>query len=256
MASWTDGPEYAPTVRPSAFVAPTAEALPDPEPGIAPGVDFPDGEPTFNPPDAPAPDLRELVPSAAPGRNPNLPFESLTTPLTEVDTPSEVRDPKAPFNDPGPPLSGYLAAPVTQAPTQVNPPAFPASGAPPWSSGPGQAYPAPTSVTLGQMWKAATNWVLIPALLGMFVAPIAPVALLVSAVSTSQILYRRKAVRRAWVIITLAVLGLTVLAVFADPLTDFYEALGWLAMVGCWAGFFASLAIAGSALRNGEPPDA
>lgn len=256
MASWTDGPEYAPTVRPSAFMAPVAEALPNPEPRSELTPDLPAGEPSFQPPATPAPDLRELVPSAAPGRNPNLPFESLTTPLTEVEESSEVRDPRSPFADPGPPLSGYLAAPVTQAPAQVNPPPFPAPGAPQWPGAPGLPYQPPPSVALGQIWKTTTNWVMIPALVGMFLAPVSPVAFLVAAVSTSQILYRRKAVRRAWVIIGAVILALAVLVVFADPFTDFYDVLGWFALVGCWVGAFASLAIVGSALRNGEPPDA
>ena len=256
MASWTDGPEYAPTVRPTAFVAPVADALPNPEPAAAPAADLPLSEPTFQPPASPAPDLRELVPSAAPGRNPNLPFESLTTPLTEVAEPAQIRDPHRPFAEPGPPMNASPAAPVAQAPAQVNPPPFAAPGAPSWPAVPGQPYPPAPSVTLGQMWKTATNWVMVPALIGMFIAPVAPVAFLVAAVSTSQILYRRKAVRRAWLIIGIVVLVLTVLAVFADPFTDFYDVLGWSALVGCWIAAIASLAIVGSALRNGEPPDA
>lgn len=256
MASWTDGPEYAPTVRPTAFVAPVVEALPDPEPPATLPSGFPESEPVFEPPTGPAPDLRELVPSAAPGRNPNLPFESLTTPLTEAEEAPAPHDPSLPFANPGPPLSGYLAAPVVQPPTQVNPPPFPAPGTPQWfAPGPGLPASAPEPVTIGQLWKAATNWVMVPALIGMFLLPVSPVAFLVAAVSTSQILYRRKAVRRAWTIIGAVILSITVLVVFADPTIDFYDALGWTAMVGCWAGAIASLATVGSALRNGESPD-
>ncbi len=256
MASWTDGPEYAPTVRPTAFVVPVVEDLLDPEPAAAVASGFPAREPIFEPPTGPAPDLRELVPSAAPGRNPNLPFESTTTPLTEADQSLAQRDPRTPFVDPGPPLSGNLDTPVVQPPPQVNPPPFPAPGTPQWfAPGPGLPPPAPMPVTIGQIWKAATNWVMVPAVIGMVLAPVSPVAFLVAAVSTSQILYRRNAVRRAWVITGIAILTITMLAVFADPATDFYDALGWTALVGCWAGAIATLATVGSALRNGESPD-
>lgn len=257
MASWTDGPEYAPTVRPTAFVAPIADALVVPEPQHQLDAALGDTEPTFEPPTEPAPDLRELVPSAAPGRNPNLPFETITTPITATeDAPSVARDPRVPFAEAGPPLSGYLAAPVPQPPPQVNPAPFPAPGAPPWF-GP-DPYPfsaPPPQVTIGQIWKAATNWVMIPLLVGMFFVAISPVALVVATVSTTQIGYRRKGVRRAAGIIWGVVLVLTVLTVFADPTAAFYDTLAIYSLVGSWVAAIASLAIVGTALRNGEPPD-
>ncbi|HML50036.1 MAG TPA: hypothetical protein PKD84_01320 [Propionicimonas sp.] len=257
MASWTDGPEYAPTVRPTAFVAPVAGALVEPEPRQQADDAVPDAEPTFEPPTEPAPDLRELVPSAAPGRNPNLPFETITTPITATeDPPSGPRDPRLPFAEAGPPLSGYLAAPVQQPPPQVNPAPFPAPGTPQWFvPDPSQLFAPPPQVTIGQIWKAATNWVMIPLLIGMFFAAISPVALLVATVSTTQIVYRRKSVRKAAGIIWGVALALTVLTVFADPTAAFYDTLAIYSLVGSWAAAIAALAIVGSALRNGEPPD-
>lgn len=257
MASWTDGPEYAPTVRPTAFVAPTAAALAVPEPPHRDETAVPDAEPTFEPPTEPAPDLRELVPSAAPGRNPNLPFETITTTITTAEeAPSGPRDPRLPFAEAGPPLSGYLAAPVQQPPPQVNPAPFPAPGTPQWfAPDPSQRFAPTSQVTIGQIWKATTNWVMIPLLVGMFFVAISPVALLVATVSTTQILYRRKSVRRVAGIVWGVVLALTILTVFADPAAAFYDTLAVYSLMGSWAAAIASLAIVGTALRNGEPPD-
>jgi hypothetical protein len=81
MADWTDGPEYAPADRPAAFVAPDAIALAEAPSAAVAATDFPADEPSFVAPTAPSPDLRELVPTAAPGRNPNLPLDRKSTRL-------------------------------------------------------------------------------------------------------------------------------------------------------------------------------
>ena len=200
MATWQDGPEYAPTARPSAFVEPAAVALDSTPPPVALENGVPGLEPSFVPPEQPTPDLRALVPSAAPGRNPNLPFESATTPLTAVEEAAAPRSPLQPFMTGGPSLAGYLPAqPVVQPTAQVNPVTLPMSMAQQW------APPAPATrvqgsvpVTVRQIWQATTGWVLVPLLIGMFLTPIAPVCLLVAGVSSAQVRHRRAAVRRAF----------------------------------------------------------
>ena len=168
MASWQDGPEYAPTVRPSAFVEPVAVPPAGPQPGPAIDDGVPGLEPSFVPPEQPTPDLRALVPSAAPGRNPNLPFESATTPLTSAEEAVAPRSPLQPFTTGGPSLAGYLPAqPVVQPNAQVNPATLPMSMAQQW------APPAPATrvqgsvpVTVRQIWQATTGWVLVPLVVG------------------------------------------------------------------------------------------
>jgi hypothetical protein len=257
MASWTDGPEYAPSVRPAAFVAPVAEALASPPPPTGPTEAPPNSEPTFVPPQDPAPDLRELVPSSAPGRNPNLPFESMTTPITAVE-PVVERQPDQPFNAPGPTLTGYLPVqPVVQPNTQINPMPFPAPGTTQWfAPPPGQpVIAAPSSVDLGQIWRATTNWVMVPLLAAMFIPPISPVALLVAWLSTVQIRYRRTAVRRAYLIAIILIGGISLVTTLTDQSVSIWDPLTITSTVAAWVLAFLTPGIVGIALRNNEPPD-
>jgi hypothetical protein len=258
MATWTDGPEYAPVERPAAFVAPPAESLteqaatPPAEP--APPVE----EPSFVAPQGPAPDLRELVPSAAPGRNPNLPFESMTTPIAAAPPTPLDRRPEEPFSAPGPSLTGYLPVQQVVQPTaQLNPTPFPAPGTPQWfAPPPGQPIrPAPAQVSLSQIWQATTSWVMIPLLIGMFVAPIAPIALAVSWLSSTQIRFRRLAIRRTYLAAGVAVAAISLISVVLDDTVSVFEPLAATALVACWILAIVIPAIVGTALRNHEPPD-
>jgi hypothetical protein len=257
MASWTDGPEYAPAERPAAFVAPMAEDIAAAPPAAPPPQELPSAEPSFIAPQEPAPDLRELVPSAAPGRNPNLAFESMSTPITATESTIE-RRPEEPFNAPGPPLNGYLPVqPVVQANTQVNPTPFPAPGTSQWfAPPPGQpVVPAPSSIDVGQIWRATTAWVMVPLLIAMFVLPVSPVALLVAWLSTVQIKFRRAAIRRAYLIAVILIGGISLVGVLGDPSLALWDLLSASSTIAAWVLVFVTPGIVGMALRNHEPPD-
>lgn len=257
MATWTDGPEYAPSQRPTAFVAPTAEALASPpEPRLI-EPELPTIEPSFSPPTQPTPDLRELVPSAAPGRNPNLPFESMTTPIAAGPTAPAQRAPEEPFNAPGPSLTGYQAVePVVEPSAQLNPLPFSTPGSPQWAApSPDQLVRNPNGVSFAQIWQATTGWVLIPLIIGMFIVPIAPVALLVAGLSTTQIKYRRVAVRRAYVIALILISGISFVSVLNDQTLSIWDPLSFTSLISCWLLALITPGIVGAALRNGEPPD-
>jgi hypothetical protein len=258
MATWTDGPEYAPLVRPSAFVAPAAAELESPAPApLATAEEPPAVEPSFVPPEQATPDLRALVPSAAPGRNPNLPFESATTPLTAAVEAPAARSPLEPFDTGGPPLAGYLAPQPVLAPTaQVNPAPLPMSMAQQWAPPvPASRVQGPRPVTVGQIWQATTGWVLIPLLVGMFITPIAPVGLLVAAVSTAQVRYRRAVLRRAYQVAGVAVVAISLLVAMVDETSDFWTLVAAMSQVACWVLAFLTPSLVGAALRNGEPPE-
>lgn len=257
MASWTDGPEYAPPTRPEAFVEPEAPALTTPERPSAAVTDVPEGEPGFVPSQEPAPDLRELVPSAAPGRNPNLPFESTATALTAIQ-PEVERRPDEPFHAPGPPLSGYLPVQSVVQPTaQVNPAPFPAPGTPQWFAPPSGApvAPAPGPVDLAQIWRETTSWVMIPLLIAMFVVPVSPVALIVAWLCTVQIRYRRPAVRRVWMIAVILIGLVALVNTLSGQAGSIWEPLTFSSTVAAWILVFVTPGIVGAALRNQEPPD-
>jgi hypothetical protein len=257
MATWRDGPEYAPSARPAAFVAPSAEPLETPRSALVQPAAPPVAEPSFVPPDQPTPDLRALVPSAAPGRNPNLPFESATTPLTSAVAATAARSPLEPFDTGGPSLAGYLAPqPVLAPAAQINPAPLPMSMAQQWAPpAPATRVLGPRPVTIGQIWQATTGWVLVPLLIGMFLNPIAPVALLVAAVSTAQMRYRRAVIRRIYQVAGVAVVGISLMVAFVDDSTDFWTLVAVMSQVACWVLAILTPSIIGTALRNGEPPE-
>lgn len=255
MADWTDGPEYAPTARPSAFVAPVAAVLesPQPEPSAVPdGV--PGAEPSFVPPEQPTPDLRALVPSAAPGRNPNLPFESTTTPLTSTE-PAASRSPLEPFASAVVPLAGSLTQPALQPTAQINPAPLPMSMAQQWAPPAPGSVVQPQRVTAGQIWQGTTGWVLVPLLIGMFLTPVSPIALAVAAISSAQIAYRRVAVRRSFLYTCIAVVVIPLFVIAADETADFWSLLATLSQVACWLLALVAPGLVGAALRSGERPE-
>lgn len=267
MATWQDGPEYAPQERPAAFVVPPLPPLADAGSAAAPAPSVPDGEPSFTGPSGPQPELAALVPAGAPRRNPNLPFEVATATVTagkwsSGSTPddSRLRSPIEPFTQPGPPLTGYLPVqPAVQPTAQVNPPPFPAPNTPQWFAPPPESRvpAAPPPVSIGQIWRAATPGVLIPLVLGMFFSWLSILLLAVSFALSARIAYRKQAVRRAYAgaIIFVGLAG--VLSVLASGLDSdlLFGALSSGAQLACIALPFVIGLIVGAALRAGERPD-
>ncbi|HEY5784754.1 MAG TPA: hypothetical protein VIT65_08250 [Microlunatus sp.] len=83
MATWEDGPEYAPLERPDAFVDPSVATVgleaPPPTPPVPPA---PTERPAFADPEQPAPALASLVPPPPAQRDPNLPFDVAASVMT------------------------------------------------------------------------------------------------------------------------------------------------------------------------------
>lgn len=271
MATWRDGPEYAPQERPAAFVTPEAAPIPAPPPRPEPAPGPPDGEPSFSPPPGDHPDLAALVPSAAPGRNPQLPFEVVTATVTSGggwssgsptsgQSAAPQRAPELPFNAPGPSLSGYLPAPPTLQPTaQVNPAPFPAPGTPQWfAPPPGTRVPeAPPPVTIAQIWQAATAGVMIPLIIGIFFNWLSILMLAVSFALSARIAYRHAAVRRSYfaALIIIGVLGMISMLSTGYDSDQLFESLSGGAQLACLVLPVVIGLIVGAALRAGEPPD-
>ena len=141
MATWEDGPEYAPRARPQYFadapVAPLEQA--PPVPGPADGM--PGTRPRFEEPAAPVAPLAELVPPPRDERDPSRPFDVVTATLTGDST---FGAPAGSATDPTQPLgTGWAGAAITGVPvSQPNgapaPPAvagWPVLQAPPGPAG-------------------------------------------------------------------------------------------------------------------------
>ena len=271
MASWQDGPEYAPQERPAAFVVPPAPPLTDPTPAADAAAAPPEGEPSFTPPSSAQPDLAALVPSAAPGRNPNLPFEVVTATVTSAGgwATSPVaagqpeiaqRMPTQPFNAPGPPLSGYLPVQPTVAPNaRVNPAPFPAPGTPQWFAPPPETRvpDAPPSVTIGQIWTATTAGVMVPLIVGSLFNWFSILMLALSFALSARIAYRHDAVRRSYIgaLIVVGVLGMMSMLSVGYSSDLLFQSLSDGAQFACVVLFFVIGLIVGAALRAGERPD-
>lgn len=271
MATWQDGPEYAPQERPAAFVVPVAPPLVDPTPAPDVAAAPPTGEPLFTPPSASQPDLAALVPSAAPGRNPNLPFEVVTTTVTSAggwatgpptagDQAVAERMPTQPFNGPGPSLSGYLPVQPTVTPNaQVNPAPFPAPGTPQWFAPPSESRvpDAPPTVTVAQIWNAATAGVMVPLIIGALFNWFSILMLALSFALSARIAYRHDAVRRSYIgaLIVVGMLGMMSMLSVGYSSDLLFQNLSDGSQFACLVLFFVIGLIVGAALRAGERPD-
>lgn len=264
MATWQDGPEYAPRERPAAFVTPgVPPLLAPPAPPLPAPAPVPEA-PSFAVPEGDRPDLAALVPAAAPGRNPNVAFEvsvaTITTGGWSAGAATGTRPPTQPFATAGPPLAGYLPTQrVVQPNAQVNPAPFPAPNTPQWFAPPPQTrIPAPPpAVTIGQIWRAATPGVMIPLILGMFFGWLAILMLAVSFALSARIPFRRDAIRRSYVV-SLSLLGLSgAFSLLSDGYSAdlLFEALSGGAQLACLVLTFVVGLIVGAALRAGERPD-
>ncbi|HEU5484076.1 MAG TPA: hypothetical protein VFU98_04145 [Microlunatus sp.] len=83
MATWEDGPEYAPLQRPDAFAEPdvaTSGLQSPPPPPILPPA--PAERPVFDDPTQPVPPLHTLVPAPPAGRDPEQPFDVVASLMT------------------------------------------------------------------------------------------------------------------------------------------------------------------------------
>ncbi|MCC6496863.1 MAG: hypothetical protein IT193_11485 [Propionibacteriaceae bacterium] len=274
MASWRDGPEYAPVERPAAFVVPDGPPLPSPDapaPVTPTAAALPEAEPTFTPPPVEQPALAALVPSAAPGRNPHLPFEVVTATVTNAggwssgqapagrQEPGQ-RPPELPFNAPGPSLTGYLPVPQTVQPSaQINPAPFPTPGTPQWFAPPPETRvpDAPPTVTIGQIWNASTAGVMIPLIIGIFLPWLSILMLAISFALSARIAYRRTAIRRAYfaAMVVIGLLGLLSMTSTGYDSDVLFDSLASGAQLACVVLPVAVGLIVGGALRAGEPPD-
>lgn len=77
MATWVDGAEYAPTERPDGFATPRTEPLSAAPAELNPADAQPAERPTEFSASSPGVPLDRLVPSAAPTRNPTIPFQTM-----------------------------------------------------------------------------------------------------------------------------------------------------------------------------------
>lgn len=271
MATWQDGPEYAPAERPTAFIESPAGPLSSPPP-VGPAAAAPAEQPAFSPPNVPAPPLEVLVPAVAAPRNPQLPFEVTASTITHQSAWSAVHSaaitaatvqpwtPEQPFSTPAP-VAGYVPQRAAVHPqAQVNPSPFPAPGTPQWFGPPppwARVPDAPPPVTLGQMILATTPGVLIPLAVGAVFSWLSLIMLAASFALSGRIAYRRETVRQLYTGAALLLAFAAGTSMFDETTTPdlLWEAVSGWAQLVCWVLPVVLVLVVGSALRAGERPD-
>ena len=282
MATWEDGPEYAPLVRPDQFNEPTTSPL-----SVAPAVEQPAAaapkeRPVFADPARPVVPLEHLVPPIEAPRDPAVPFDVVTTALTSADSawgaahwarqssPAGGPWPASPSDPAGGPWpaspSGHDASPwpVPTEPLAAGPPptanGFPAPGTAAWFTPPPLPQPGSNApVTAKQVLDAVTPGVYITLAIGGLVYLISPIMLAVAFALSSRMEVGAQHARRAF-ITALSVVGFfAVLGVLNAPASfgDWWSSVGLWSMIICWLVLLAVSLSAHSELKRraaDQPP--
>lgn len=206
MATWEDGPEYAPLEPPADFTVPDAPPLSvaerPPEPPPAPG-----DRPQFGDPQQQVPPLAALVPSiAGEQRDPQTPFQVDSDTMTQsggaggawgaahwrppTGPPAGVPQAPGPW---GPPSGAPVARPTDPMSLRSAPPTapggLPAPGTPAWF-GPGPAAP-PRQEPPPTLFRATPPGAIIVLAVAIFWI-VAPVAFVVGFILSARARYARR----------------------------------------------------------------
>ena len=287
MATWEDGPEYAPIERPDDFAQPMVAPLENPPPFEQMAALAPKDRPAFADPPAPVAPLATLVPPVEAPRDPAVPFEVASSAMTSASAwgaahwspptgpPAGTWGPPTaaiPGGATPPGVNGLAAAPPNAGshwppPTQPLVPAsgppqnvsgFPAPGTADWfrPAPHGQSAPA-AAVDIRQVLSAATPGVLICLLVGGFLYLVSPIMLGVAFALSGRVKAAAVTVRRA-LLIAIVVLGVLALvgALTNDTgFADWWAFVGGCALIICWLMLGTVLFLVYRGLKNpGGPP--
>ena len=282
MATWEDGPEYAPIERPAYFAETGAPPLSVAPPVIHMAAQAPKDRPLFDQPPAPVAPLEALVPTPAETRDPEVPFAVASAAMTSdsawgaLHSGPPASPPFSPSPGTGPgPVTGP-AQPITSdpwsrhartdgtgplVPTTAPPPDghFPAPGTPAWfGPGPYGEQPAPPGqVSAKAVWDAAMPGLCIILAVGGLVYVLAPILYAIAFGLSGRVKVARQQVRGAFAVGSVF-LGL--IAVIATLTNDFgfgewWATVGIWSLVACWALLLTTLILVYRALRAGERPE-
>ena len=262
MATWEDGPEYAPLERPQYFADAPLPPLEQAPPPARPADGHPTVRPTFDQPSAAVAPLATLVPTPPDERDPARPFEVVTATLTSEsgwggasDQPfvatapfgasaavaaqparQSLLAPAAPGAQPSPagPLGPLAPTSPPAAVPQQDPYAFPAPGTPAWFAPPPTTYGEqgrPGRVDAKRVVEAATPGLCIVLAVGGLISVLSPIMLIVAVLLSTRVTVAQRAVRTAFRIAAAAVAFLAVVGLFRSV----FEGEPWWGFVGNWS---------------------
>jgi len=243
MATWQDGPEYAPLTRPEGFGEPNTPPVSVAPPDELVAAIAPKERPAFTRPPEPVAPLASLAPPVEQKRDPALPFQVVSTTLTLADSAWGAAHWTRPPNQPAGSMSPQPApsagggssptqplVPVAGAPPTAN--GFPAPGTAEWFTPSQYSRPAPTNqINARQVLDTATPGVCICLAVGGLIYVISPVMLAVAYALSSRIPVAASQIRQTFVT------ALSLLGVFAvlGALTEVTSFGGWWNFVGVWS---------------------
>lgn len=284
MATWEDGPEYAPHERPQYFADAPLPPLEQAPPVARPADGLPTTRPHFDQPSAPVAPLATLVPEPPDERDPHRPFDIVTTTLTSesawgptgsatAGTPLVASQPfvpsaaaRAATPAPGAPWpvleqptpTDPAGAPVRQGPPPQDPYAFPSPGTPSWFAPPPTTYGEqrqPGRVNARQLVEAATPGLCICLAVGGLIYVFAPIMLVVAVLLSTRVQVAQRAVRTAFRVAAgavgfFAVVGLFRTVLDGDPWWHFVSL--WSLLI-CWIMLGVLLLVVWQALTRPGP---
>lgn len=274
MATWEDGPEYAPIERPAHFADAGAAPLSVAPPAVQMAAQAPKDRPFFDQPPAAVAPLETLVPTPAETRDPEVPFSVASAALTSDSAWGAVHS-GPPITPPAGPVGGGAVLSANSdswsrfagtesngvAPAPPPPPdsRFPAPGTPAWfGPGPyGEQVARPGRVSPKAVWEAAMPGLCICLAVGGLIYLLAPILYAIAFGLASRVKVARQPVRTAFAIGSVA-LGLV--AIIATLTNDFgfgqwWSTVGAWSRVACWALLLTILVLVYRALRAGERPE-
>ena len=260
MATWEDGPEYAPIERPADFQTPEAPPLTIAPPHTQAAAWAPKSRPVFDNPSTPVIPLATLVPAPREERrDPEKPFAVVASTMTsdsawgavhwasprgQVGTAAgqEAWHPTsgAPYPPPDQPIAVHSGRSAPTAP-------FPTPGTPGWF-GPGSSGPQPqpaAAVTARSVLDAATPGLCMCLIIGGLVYVLAPIFLCISVGLASRVKVATAEIRRAHVfgIVVLATLGVLGSLIVGADFSEWWRFIGQWALLICWVLLAATLVI-------------
>lgn len=283
MATWEDGPEYAPIERPSGFQTPDAPPLDTAPPYAQVAAWAPKGRPLFDNPSAPVAPLSALVPlQREEPRDPQRPFAIVATTMTSDSAWGAVHSARttggamgtalvegrlsagsggtapgtflpaagAPYPPPDQPITVH-GGPHPSAP-------FPAPGTPSWFSPPtsGQQPQHTPTVTAKSVIDAATPGLCMCLLIGGLVFVLSPILLCISLSLAGRVKVATVEVRRAHVFgaTVLGIMGVLGTLIVDTGFADWWRFVGQWAGLICWVLLATTLTTIYRRLKTEAPP--
>jgi hypothetical protein len=272
MASWEDGPEFAPAERPAAFTAPRVAELPVPSPEISPAAGAPAERPAdFAQPTSPAPALASLVAPPPARRDASQPFEVASMTLTSESSAwgaahSSVLQPQgsamAAGFDPTRPIVPTGGTPLASFPPPAGDAMSPASFAPPGApapfatpgQAPGQRPPgAPGQTGFAATFAALTPGVVIGLAIGCFLPVVSLMTYLIAFAFSFRVRVAQPAIRYTFVVGVSLVGAIALISLLtADDFGGWWMTIGWWALFASWITLLLTAILAHRSVAEGN----